>query len=38
MKKSKDFNDCPGYFASYNKDNNFIPDNFQISLNQTFIQ
>ncbi|MDD1414345.1 hypothetical protein MEN41_06690 [Dolichospermum sp. ST_con] len=34
LKKSKDFNDCPGYFASYNKDNNFIPDNFQISLNQ----
>jgi hypothetical protein len=34
LKESKDFNDCPGYFASYNKDNNFISDNFQISLNQ----
>jgi hypothetical protein len=34
LKKSRDFNDSPGYFASYNKDNNFIPHGFKISLNQ----
>ncbi|MFM6527519.1 MAG: hypothetical protein ACKPIB_04380, partial [Dolichospermum sp.] len=30
--KSTDFNDSPGYFASYNKDNKFIPHDFKILL------
>ncbi|MFM6621782.1 MAG: hypothetical protein ACKPJO_30665, partial [Dolichospermum sp.] len=33
LKKSKDFNDSPGYFASYKKDNNFTPHDFKIPLN-----
>lgn len=32
LEKSKDFNDCPGYFASYEKDNNFTPCDFKIPL------
>jgi serine/threonine protein phosphatase PrpC len=34
LKKSKDFSDSPGYFASYNKDNNFTPHDFKIPLDQ----
>lgn len=34
LKTSRDFNDSPGYFASYKKDNNFTPHDFKISLNQ----
>ncbi|MFM6266789.1 MAG: hypothetical protein ACKPFA_09840, partial [Dolichospermum sp.] len=32
LNKSTDFNDSPGYFASYNKDNKFIPHDFKILL------
>ena len=32
LEKSKDFNDFPGYFASYEKDNNFTPCDFKIPL------
>ncbi|MBD2665401.1 hypothetical protein B6N60_02772 [Richelia sinica FACHB-800] len=35
LKASKDFNDRPGYFASYPKDNQFQPAFYQLSLNQT---